>query len=112
MLTKVASEGSNEAEMVGDDGSVTAELGRLRGRRAWRRRLRASAADSFGSEVAWNEAEPPGCSPELGAAQNGGALWRPELGYRRRHARKREREEAAGKKGRGKREASGPYPLV
>jgi hypothetical protein len=75
MLTKVASEGSNKAEMVGDDGSFMAELDRLRGRRAWRRRLRASAADSFGSEVAWNEAEPPGCSPKLGAAQNGGALW-------------------------------------
>jgi hypothetical protein len=99
--SKVASEGSNEAEMVGDDGSVTAELGRLRGRWAWRRRLRAYAADSFGSEVAWNEAEPPGCSPELGAAQNGGALWRPELGFRPAQAREEEGERGEKERERG-----------
>jgi hypothetical protein len=78
--------------VVGGDGTVTSELGHLRGRRARWRRFKSSPLDSFDREVAGARAELPGYSEGLGEAWNDEAARRPELGFGDLAGKKEERE--------------------
>jgi hypothetical protein len=63
--------------MVDEGGSL------LRGRQSRRQQFEAPTVDSFHGDVAGSEAELLGCSPEIGAAQNGDVRRRSELGLGR-----------------------------